>query len=188
MDTIELLDGGILVYDQDFLPEERAQKYFAELKEHCQWEQVPASCGYLQSRWTATYGDEGVTYLKSGIVKPALPWTPTLLEIKSQIEAVQGRFNYCELCLYKSGPDNVAWHADDDPGMGNVIGSLSLGATRKFRIRHIVKRNPRSFIQGNGTLIIMAGTMQQFWQHEVQNSKENVGERMKLTFRFVGEH
>ena len=185
MDTIELADGGILVYDQEFLPEERADHYFVELKDHCQWEQVPASFGYLQSRWTASYGDEGVAYNDSGTMKTVLPWTPTLFEIKSQIEAIQWRFNYCHLCLYRSGPDNVAWHADDETGTGNVIGSLSLGAARKFRIRHNVKRNPRSFIQGNGTLIIMAGTMQQFWQHEVQNSKENVGERIKLTFRMI---
>ncbi len=28
----------------------------------------------------------------------------------------------------------MGWHADDEPEMGNVIGSPSLGATRKFRI------------------------------------------------------
>jgi hypothetical protein len=38
---------------------------------------------------------------------------------------------------------------------------------------------------GNGTLIIMAGTMQQFWQHEVPKTKQNVGERINLTFRRI---
>ena len=76
-------------------------------------------------------------------------------------------------------------HADNEPEMGNVIGSLSLGATRTFRIRHNASKETRTFPAGNGTLIIMAGTMQQFWKHEVPKTKENVGERINLTFRQI---
>jgi hypothetical protein len=49
--------------------------------------------------------------------------------------------------------------------MGNVIGSLSLGATRNFRIRHNKTKETTSFEVAHGTLIVMAGTMQQFWKH-----------------------
>jgi len=31
----------------------------------------------------------------------------------------------------------------------------------------------------------MAGTMQQFWQHEVPKTKQVVGERINLTFRKI---
>jgi len=31
----------------------------------------------------------------------------------------------------------------------------------------------------------MAGTMQQFWQHEVPKTKINIGERINLTFRRI---
>ena len=68
-----------------------------------------------------------------------------------------------------------------------MIGSLSLGATRTFRIRHNKTKETRTFQVGNGTLIIMAGTMQQFWKHEVPKTTENVGERINLTFRMIGE-
>ena len=78
-------------------------------------------------------------------------------------------------------------HADDEPGMGNVIGSLSLGATRMFRIRHNKTKETRTFPVGNGTLIIMAGTMQQFWKHEVPKTAQDVGERINLTFRKIGD-
>ena len=81
----------------------------------------------------------------------------------------------------------MGMHADDEPGMGNVIGSLSLGTTRTFRIRHNRTKETRTFQVGNGTLIIMAGTMQQFWKHEVPKTSENVGERINLTFRMIGE-
>jgi alkylated DNA repair dioxygenase AlkB len=134
---------------------------------------------------TASYGDEGVTYYYSGTENKALPWTETLLEIKRQIEAVQGQYNYCLLNCYRSGADSVGLHADNEPGMGNVIGSLSLGATRTFRIRHNKTKEKRDFVVANGTLIIMAGTMQQFWKHEVPKTTEEVGERINLTFRHI---
>lgn len=185
LQTTELRDGGVLLYAEPFLSPELADRYFVELRDHCQWEQAPALFGHMQPRLTASYGDEGVTYRYSGTVNVAHLWTPTLLEIKEKIEAVQGRYNYCLLNRYRYGSDSMGWHADDEPVMGNVIGSLSLGATRKFRIRHKASRETMTFSVGHGTLIIMAGTMQQFWQHEVPKTKQKVGERINLTFRHI---
>lgn len=187
MKTIEPIDGGILLYDEAFLPPEIAARYFTELRDHCAWEQKPGVFGHMQPRLTASYGDEGVTYRYSGTINVANPWTPTLLEIKQKIEAVQGRYNYCLLNLYRSGQDSIGMHADDEPEMGNVIGSLSLGATRDFRIKHNKTKVTMSFPVGHGTLIIMAGTMQKFWKHEIPKTKEPVSERINLTFREIIE-
>lgn len=79
----------------------------------------------------------------------------------------------------------MGWHADNEPEMGNIIGSLSLGAIRKFRIRHNETRETKTILLGHGTLLIMAGTMQQFWQHEVPKTKRYVNERINLTFREI---
>ena len=185
MDTIELADGGILFYFRAFLPTEIADRYFIELKAHSHWGPKSESQGNLQHRLTASYGDHGVSHRDSVI--PVLPWSPTMLEIKSKIESVHGRYNYCLLNLLRSGPDDMTWRAEKGSAVGNVIGFLSLGATRKFRIRHNVKKNPRNFLLENGTLIVMAGTMQEFWQHEIQKSKENLGERIHLTFKMIGD-
>jgi len=187
MERIELADGGLLIFDNDFLPADLACRYFDELRKNCAWQQKPASFGHLQLRLTASYGDDGITYRYSGTENTALPWTATLLEIKRKIEVVQGEYNYCLLNLYRSGADSVAWHADNEPEMGDVIGSLSLGATRTFRIRHNKSKETREFPVGNGTLIIMAGAMQQFWKHEIPKTNETVGERINLTFREIGE-
>ena len=73
---------------------------------------------------------------------------------------------------------DLAMMADDEPGMGDVIGSLSLGATRAFRLRHNRTKEIRTFQLGHGTLVIMAGAMQKFWRHEVPKTNENVGERI----------
>lgn len=185
MDTIELADGGLLLYGEAFLPPEIADRYFAELRDNSAWEQKPGVFGHLQPRLTSSYGDNGVTYRYSGTVNVALPWTPTLLEIKQKIEAVNGEYNYCLLNRYRSGSDSIGWHADNEPEMGNVIGSLSLGATRAFKIKHIVTKETRTFSVSNGTLIVMAGTMQQFWKHEVPKTTEVVSERINLTFRKI---
>lgn len=172
MDTIKLKDGGLLLYDDAFLTPELADRCFENLRDNCQWEQKPGIFGYMQPRLITSYGDTGVTYKYSGVENVALPWTTPLLEIKKKIETVQGEYNYCLLNRYRSGSDSMGWHADNEPEMGNVIGSLSLGATRKFRIRHNATRETKTFQVGNGTLIIMAGTMQQFWQHEVPKTKQ----------------
>jgi alkylated DNA repair dioxygenase AlkB len=185
MQTIELEDGGLMLISPNFLEENLANQYLADLRDNCVWEQKPGIFGHMQPRLIASYGAPGVSYKYSGVVNVALPWTQSLQEIKGRIEAVRGEYNYCLLNRYRNGSDSMGWHADDEPEMGNVIGSLSLGATRKFRIRHNISRETRTFLVTNGMLIIMAGTMQQFWQHEVPKTKQAVGERINLTFRAI---
>ena len=184
---IKTKKGGIVLYDEDFLPSALADRYFAELRDHCAWEQKPGVFGHMQPRLIASYGEAGIVYRYSGRDNVALPWTPTLLKIKEKVEAVRGRYNYCLLNRYRNGQDSMGMHADDEPEMGNVIGSLSLGATRTFRIKHNKTKETMKFQVGHGTLIIMAGTMQQFWKHEIPKTKENVGERINLTYRQIVE-
>lgn len=187
LQTIELTDGGVLLYKESFLPSELADRYFVTIRDECTWGQKPGIFGHMQPRLTASYGDDGATYRYSGTVNVALPWTPTLLEIREKIEAVQGQYNFCLLNRYRSGQDSMGMHADNEPEMGNVIGSLSLGATRNFRIKHNKTKETMSFPVGHGTLIIMAGTMQQFWRHEIPKTKQAVEERINLTYRQIVE-
>lgn len=37
--TIELKDGGLIVFDDSFLSADLADRYFVELRDHCRWEQ-----------------------------------------------------------------------------------------------------------------------------------------------------
>ena len=67
------------------------------------------------------------------------PWNQPLLEIKAVAEACAGcGFNSVLLNLYRDGRDSVSWHADNEPGLGRnpIIASISLGATRRFQMRH----------------------------------------------------
>lgn len=45
MDTFELADGGIFLYQDDFLPPGPADRYFHELLTNCAWEQKPGVFG-----------------------------------------------------------------------------------------------------------------------------------------------
>ncbi len=54
MQTIELADGGLLIYDDAFLPPDLAQRCFVELRDHTAWEQKPGVFGHLQPRLTAS--------------------------------------------------------------------------------------------------------------------------------------
>ena len=67
------------------------------------------------------------------------PWTPELLTIKQAIEPLSGvAFNSVLINYYRDGKDRVAWHSDDEKELGQnpIIGSVSLGAERKFKLRH----------------------------------------------------
>jgi alkylated DNA repair dioxygenase AlkB len=187
MKQFDLRDGGLMLYEQAFLTKDIADKYLADLLCQCVWEQKPGIFGYMQPRLIASYGDPGISYRYSNVTNTSLPWTDVLLEIKSKIESVMGLYNYCLLNRYRNGADSMGWHADDEPEMGEVIGSLSLGATRNFRIRHNTTRETMSFPVGHGTLIIMAGTMQEHYQHEIPKTKKIVGERVNLTFREINK-
>ena len=188
MQIHHLADGGILLEVPRFLGESTAAGYFAALQEGCQWQQMPGIFGHPQPRLTAAYGDSGLVYRYSRAEHAALPWSTTLEEIRGQVEAVARqfqlqRFNYLLLNRYRSGSDSMGWHADNEPEMGPVIASLSLGAPRNFRIRHTISRETRAFSLPSGSLLIMAGSMQQFWQHAIPKTKRAVGERINLTFR-----
>jgi alkylated DNA repair dioxygenase AlkB len=92
------------------------------------------------------------------------------------------------LCnLYRDGNDSVGLHADAEPEMGPVIGSLSLGAKRLFRLKH--KDGSIAFAENlaHGSLLIMAGKTQKNFKHEVPKEPGSTQPRINLTFRRI-EH
>ncbi len=201
-EPLDLADGGFLVLIRDFLSSNDADDAFGSLRQELAWEQKPGLFGYPQPRLIASYGNPGVFYRYSKHEYHALDWTPCLLELKSLAESkclalaeempslaslASTSWNYCLANLYRSGTDSMGWHADNEPEMGNIIGSLSLGATRRFRIRHNSTKQSQTLLLSHGSLLVMAGTMQQHWQHEVPKTKRPVGERINLTFRTI-EH
>ena len=88
---------------------------------------------------------------------------------------------------YRDGEDSVSWHRDDEPELGRdpVIASLSLGGTRRFKLRGLATKETQDLDLGDGSLLLMSGPSQREWEHCVPKTKRPVGERVNLTFRWV---
>ncbi|EDY37490.1 DNA repair system specific for alkylated DNA [Cyanobium sp. PCC 7001] len=100
-------------------------------------------------------------------------------------------FNTALANLYRDGRDSVAWHSDDEPELGAhpVIASLSLGATRRFLMRRKADhRHRRAFQLSHGSLLWMAGSTQEHWQHCLPKTARPVAARINLTFRAIGPY
>jgi alkylated DNA repair dioxygenase AlkB len=137
-------------------------------------------------RETAWFGEGSYRY--SGITHLPAPMPECLLPLKVLAETLAGSgFNSVLLNHYRDGRDSVSWHSDDESklGLGPVIASLSLGATRRFLVRHRTEKGLRFALDLTaGSCLIMAGTMQQHWQHCVPKVR-HAEPRINLTFRRV---
>lgn len=140
-------------------------------------------------RLTAWYGDPDATYTYSGIPMSPLPWTPAIQEVREVAERLAGTtFNSVLLNLYRHGNDGVSWHADDEAelGAGPIIGSVSLGATRRFVLRRKEEHATKvEYVLGHGDVLVMAGSVQREWEHQVPKTSRRVNARVNLTFRAI---
>lgn len=142
---------------------------------------------HLQPRLTAWHGEAAYTY--SGLRLEPQPMTPLLDRLRSAVEATTGhRYNSVLLNHYRDGADSMGMHSDDEPELGPqpVIASLSYGATRTFILRHKRSKRTVKLALGDGSLLLMAGSLQQNWLHGINKTTKPTGPRINLTFRYVG--
>jgi alkylated DNA repair dioxygenase AlkB len=136
----------------------------------------------------AWYGDPQASYRYSGIAHTPLPWLPLLAELKIQIELQSKQSFNSVLCnLYRSGQDSMGWHADKEPELGNnpYIASLSFGAARLFKFRHLKTKDTVDVILENGSLLLMGGELQYHWRHSLPKTTKVSEPRINLTFRKI---
>jgi alkylated DNA repair dioxygenase AlkB len=187
-ERIEMADGGVVIYHEHFFTSEEADELFAEVKACTPWKQERTNWGNALPRLTAWYADPGLTYRYSGVTHQAAPWTEALSAVRRRVEAAAAAaFNSLLLNYYRDGGDSIGYHSDAEPelGLNPIVPSVSLGATRTFFLRYERTGERRSFDLKNGSLLIMAGTLQHYWKHAVPRARGNVGERINLTFRNI---
>lgn len=175
-----------------FFSSARSEYYFRNLVETTPWRQDEIKIfgrSVMQPRLTAWMGDPGATYRYSGLLMRPSAWSPVMLEIKSAIEASLGRnFNSALLNFYRTGLDSMGWHRDNEPELGSTptIASVSLGAARRFKIRHYFdKELAVNLLLENGDLLVMGGVMQSFWEHCLPKTRPLQEPRLNITFRSV---
>ena len=190
---IELPDAELSYYPGLF-ETKQADSLLAKLKDGIEWTQNTIRFYGKESlvpRLEAWYGEEGKSYAYSGIHMDPKPWTEELLTIKHAIEPIAGvNFNSVLINYYRDGKDRVAWHSDDEKELGKnpIIGSVSLGAERKFKLRHKqYKTNglKHEILLRHGSFLLMQGPTQHHWMHEIPRTAKPIGPRINLTFRII---
>jgi alkylated DNA repair dioxygenase AlkB len=188
---LDLADAEICYWPAAFT-EPEASACFSELRNGIEWrgeEVVVFGRRHPVPRLVAWHGDPGARYTYSGTSHEPSPWTQVLERIRERVQALADcEFNSVLLNLYRDGRDSMGWHADDEPELGPdpVIASVSLGAARRFCLRHRRHRGTRlDLALGQGSLLLMSGATQRHWVHSVPKTTVAVGERINLTFRSV---
>lgn len=147
-------------------------------------------------RLVAWYGP--LPYTFAGATLPPEPqWPPVVQYLHDRIARATGNeFNSVLLNLYRNGKDSVAWHSDDEllMGVNPLIASLSFGDTRMFEMRQRLTDSAMddyAYVQHvrvplkDGSLLVMGGETQTYWQHRVPKEYHDRKPRINLTFRTV---
>ena len=188
----ELPPRGRLEYRPRFLARSDAVKLQERLEQSLQWRQRSIRMfgrDIPQPRLIAWYGTPGVRYTYSGRTLEAAGWQPDLERLAGILTDHCGTGFNSVLCnLYRDGRDSMGWHSDDEPELGRhpVIASVSLGGLRRFVLRRRDDHSVRvELVPEPGSLIVMSGDIQAYWQHAVPRTARSVEPRINLTFRRI---
>jgi alkylated DNA repair dioxygenase AlkB len=204
------LKNADIIFIEHFFEGKQADIFFQKLIENIAWTQGEITIfgkKVVEPRLSAWYGDAGKSYTYSGKKQEPLAWIEPLLKIKTTIEKylnepIEGVtrtdpanekntegvcFNSVLCNFYRDGNDSMGYHADNERELGQnpIIASINLGDTRRFLFRR--KDNVKEKYElalTHGSLLIMAGEMQHYWQHAVPKEKGKK-ERINLTFRHI---
>jgi len=189
---IPLTDGELL-YIPELFDRDKADSLFAQLENEIPWRQDQIKLfgrDCLIPRLQHFQGDSGISYTYSGLKMPAADWHPAVTEIRDRIsQHYDAQFNCVLLNLYRNGQDSMGWHSDDEKELGEnpVIASVTLGEARRFLLRHRYnKQLPKCELQlQHGSLLVMSGKTQHYWQHSVPRTARAIEPRINLTFRRI---
>lgn len=184
-------DGELFLFP-NFFTNSESDFYFDYLLKNINWQQdkIWMFHKYIDiPRLNAWYGEANKNYSYSGIPMKPNPWLRELLQIKNRIEPIANvKFTSALINLYRDGKDSVDWHADDEPELGKnpVIGSVSFGGSRVFKLRHLKDKSLKTDIElTNGSFALMRGVTQHFWEHKIPKTAKQVKPRINLTFRVI---
>jgi len=189
-----LPSDGEAIYHGPIFDHSDANEFFQTLLAEIPWrhdEAIMFGKRIVTDRKVAWFGDENYSYTYSGHKHVALKWTDSLLAIKAVVEKIADyTYNFCLLNLYEDGTQGVGWHHDSEKSLGKNanISSVSFGAERRFDFRHKQSREKESIILEHGSLLIMRGSTQSNWQHQIPKTKKITSPRINLTFRHMLHH
>lgn len=189
--VLHLPDAAIIYYPH-FFDKKEADAILEQLTNNIPWQQDDIRVFgkiHRQPRLTALFGNEGKSYSYSNIKMQPHPWTLLLQNIKSYVESVSDtNFTTVLLNQYRDGKDSNGWHADNEKELGAnpIIASVSFGAERIFQLKHnSISGLKQNILLEHGSLLLMKGTTQHFWKHQIPKTAKPIGSRINLTFRVI---
>lgn len=186
------LPDAELAFETQWLTLAAADALFAELREVIAWECHRIRLfgrEHASPRLSCWIGDPDASYRYSGTRFEPQPWPAALLPIRTRLrEELRVDFNSVLANLYRDGRDAMGWHSDNEPELGAqpAIASLSLGATRRFVLKH--RGDPARKLAldlPHGSLLVMSGDTQRNYRHALPRTAKPVGARINLTFRRI---
>ncbi|MCJ8338248.1 MAG: alpha-ketoglutarate-dependent dioxygenase AlkB [Pseudomonadales bacterium] len=191
LEVLPIVDGQLSL-DQGFLSIKQADALLQQLLAELPWRHDHLTVfgkSHLMPRLHCYQSEQNLNYQYSNLTLQPQSYHAKVLQLKRYLEAVTGQsYNAVLINLYRDGLDKMGWHSDDEPELGNnpSIASISLGAQRCFKLRHRDKSAADIALQLNhGSLLLMAGELQQHWQHCLPIRKKIIQPRINLTFRYL---
>ncbi len=183
--------SGCVEYCARFLSSSQALKAYSSILD-----EVPFSQGkvrvfgklFNEPRLTSAHGRVPGSYQYSGKTMEIKELTPTLLSLMDKVgEKVDRCFDFVLVNYYRDGQDYISYHSDDETSIDRTcIASLSLGATRTFRLRDSKDTHlQRDFELSSGDLVVMWADCQDRFQHTITKTSRTVSGRINLTFRIL---
>jgi alkylated DNA repair dioxygenase AlkB len=171
---------------RQWLPAGDADRLFEALLAEIPWAQREIRVhGRLvrQPRLVSWHGDPHARYTYSGTTFEPSPWTSALTELRARLRCDLGiDFDGVLANLYRDGRDSMGMHRDDEPELGARIASVSLGATRTFRLRG---ESSHDLSLSHGDLLVLSERDQHRWKHGVPKAVRIRDPRINLTFRTI---
>ncbi|OHE84962.1 MAG: DNA methylase [Lysobacterales bacterium RIFOXYD1_FULL_69_11] len=190
-ETIPLPDARVAL-DRHWLAVGEADALLRALIEQVPWEVHRVRLfgrEHDAPRLSCWIGDADAHYRYSGTRHVPHPWPSVLVPIRERLARELGvPFNSVLANRYRDGRDCMGWHRDDERDLGPspVIASVSLGATRRFALKHVERPDTKATLDlVSGSLLVMGEGSQQHYRHALPRTARPVGERINLTFRFV---
>lgn len=192
-------DGAIVRYIPEFFDSNQATSLFNSIKKYSI--DSTAAQGYMHGKYITTkrktlqISDPGIrpykfTFSTASQTEPFTKY-PIIDALRDVIYDKLGMVtNFCLVNFYT--PDaKLGWHSDDEKDMvsGSTIVSISLGDTRRFRLRHLETKEATDLYLSSGSLLTMEKRCQKVFEHCIwdinQKEKHTIVHnlRINLTFR-----
>jgi alkylated DNA repair dioxygenase AlkB len=168
--------GGIVYYPGVFSPQE-SDELFEVLQRTLPWSS--------ETMWMYDHTVDVPRLIARFGPDEGLP--EQLSMIKERVEEyLKTPFTSMSVQYYRDGNDSVSWHNDHREDLIELptVAVLSLGSTREMLVRSRARpRRTFSCDLDPGSLFVMSGRAQEFWEHHIPKVKRPIGPRISVALR-----